>query len=91
MTVNFNYLFQMLEKENLTIDKTEFEFQIQSHPDYPSLLAIADTLSFFNIDNGVIRIAISDIELLPDRFVTLLKEEESDAKLYFIEKKGVVD
>lgn len=88
MTVNFNYLFQMLEKEDITIDKAEFEFQIQSHPDYPSLLSIADTLSFFNIDNGVVRIAISDIELLPDRFVTLLKEEESEDKLYFIEKKG---
>lgn len=88
MTVKFNYLFKMLEKEELTIDKAEFEFQIQSHPDYPSLLSISDTLSFFNIDNGVIRVAISDIELLPDRFVALLREEKSEPKLYFIEKKG---
>lgn len=47
MDENFNFLFYYLEKENLTIDKSEFLFQIQSHPDYPSSLSIADTLSFF--------------------------------------------
>lgn len=49
MTNKFNYLFQYLDKENINIDKEEFLFQNQSHPDYPSALAIADTLSFFNI------------------------------------------
>ncbi len=88
MTINLNFLFQYLEKEDIAIDEAEFEFQIQSHPDYPSLLAVSDTLSFFNIDNGVIRAAISDIELLPNRFVALLKEKKSISKLYFIEKKG---
>ena len=47
MTDNYNYLFQYLEKENITIDKSEFSFQIESQPDYPSLLSITDTLSFF--------------------------------------------
>ena len=89
MTQNLLAIYQYLEKENITINKTEFEFQIQSHPDYPSLLSIADTLSFFKIDNGVIPVAISNIELLPDSFVALLKEAKSEPKLYFIEKKGV--
>jgi protein-disulfide isomerase len=88
MIINYNFLFQYLEKENITIDKPEFQFQIKSHPAYPSLLSIADTLSFFNIDNGVIRVVISDLELLPYCFVALLKEEKSEANLYFIEKKG---
>lgn len=76
MTNNFNYLFQYLEKENITIDKKEFEFQIQSHPDYPSLLAIADTLSFFNVDNGAMRLDSSEIEFLPNQFIALLSEED---------------
>jgi hypothetical protein len=29
MNENFKFLFQYLEKENITFDKTEFEFQIQ--------------------------------------------------------------
>ena len=38
MNEKFFFLFQYLEKENINIDKNEFLFQIQSYPDYPSLL-----------------------------------------------------
>ncbi|PRZ22919.1 hypothetical protein [Flavobacterium granuli] len=41
MTENFNYLFQYLKKEAIDVDKTEFLFQIKSHPDYASILATA--------------------------------------------------
>lgn len=88
MNNEFDYLFQYLDKENINIDKEEFLFQNQSHPDYPSLLSIADTLSFFNIDNVVIRVEVSDIDLLPNRFVAFLNEEMSSSQLYFIERKG---
>lgn len=87
MNQEFNFLYQYLEKEELSIDKTEFEFQIKSHPNYPSLLSITDTLSFFNIQNGAIHVDTSDIELLPDSFVTLLNEENKKNELYLIEKR----
>jgi hypothetical protein len=48
MTENFLFLFHYLKKENIAVDQNEFVFQVQSHSDYPSLLAISDTLSFFN-------------------------------------------
>lgn len=76
------------ESEGVEINFEEFEFQAQNHPDYPSLLAITDTLSFFNIDNGVITVGISEIELLPDRFVALLDTKKSQPCLHFVEKKG---
>lgn len=85
MTENLNFIFKYLEKEQISIDKAEFEFQIKSHPDYPSLLAISDTLSFFNIDNGALIVEVSDIELLSYRFVTLLKDENNKPQLFFIE------
>lgn len=88
MSNKLYYLFQYFEKENINIDKEEFLFQNQSHPDYPSLLSIADTLSFFNINNGVIRVEVKDINLLPDRFVAFLNEEMSSPQLYFVERKG---
>lgn len=47
MTKNYNYLSQYLEKEDIFIGKNEFLFQIQSHPNYPSLLSVADTLRIF--------------------------------------------
>lgn len=88
MTESFNYLFQYLEKEKISIDKEEFEFQVQSHPDYPSLLAISDTLSFFNIANIAARLDKNKIALLPNRFIVLLNEELTIPKLSFVEKKG---
>lgn len=88
MTDNFNYLFQNLEKENVTIDKLEFEFQIQTHPAYPSLLSIADTLSFFNIDNLATRIEKDYIDVLPELFIALLNEELNPPSLFLVEKRG---
>lgn len=81
MTENYNYLFQYLEKEGIYVDKNEFLFQIQSHPDYPSLLSVADTMSFFGVITCVIRVSFSDLEDLPNRFVTILNEEEINFKL----------
>jgi uncharacterized membrane protein len=87
MNKNQNCLFLYLEKEGITIDKTEFEFQLQSHPDYGSLLAISDTLSFLNIENGAIQVVVSEIELLPNRFITFLSKENTEPELCFIEKR----
>ena len=88
MTEDFNYLFQYLEKEAIDVDKTEFLFQIQSHPDYPSILAIADALTFFDIQNGVIRVDVSDVEFLPNRFLCFLNNENHGSKFALLEKKG---
>ena len=87
MTESFNYVFQYLEKEGIHIDNAEFLFQIQSHPDYPSVLSVADSLTFFNIPNGVVRVSDLEIEMLPERFVALLREENNDSKFYYIEQK----
>lgn len=76
--LNINYLFQYFEKESINIDKDEFLFQVQSHPDYPSLLSISDTLNFFQIDNGALTLSFSDIDMLPDTFMVLLNSNEKD-------------
>jgi hypothetical protein len=85
MAVNFDILYQYLEKEKITIDKTEFEFQIQSHPNYPSLLSIADTLTFFNINNGAIKVDQTQIHLLPNFYIANLNVELSLPQLFFVE------
>lgn len=86
--MNYDFFFYYLEKEGIIIDKEEFLFQMKSHPDYPSLLAISDTLSFFNIENAAMHISESEIELLPNSFITLLSEENNVPQLYLITKKG---
>jgi thiol-disulfide isomerase/thioredoxin len=88
MTENSSFLFQYLKKENIYIDQDEFTFQIQSHPDSPSLLAISDTFSFFKIYNLATRIDIEDMIHMPDHFIALLKDGESASFLSFIERIG---
>lgn len=85
---NFNCLFRYLEAEQIYINKTEFRFQIQSHPQYPHLISIADTLSFFSIKNSVLSIEADHIELLPDHFFALLEMQNNRPQLYFVKRKG---
>ena len=37
------------QSQNIKIDKEEFKFQVETHPNFPSLLAFTDALTFFNI------------------------------------------
>ncbi|WP_437373371.1 hypothetical protein [Maribacter litoralis] len=84
-----------LAAQKIKIDKNEFAFQCKSHPDYPSLLAVSDTLKFFRINNGALVVNSSEIELLPDAFIAKLKIEKSNPfflvvkknKLYTIKNK----
>jgi len=88
MTNNYNYLFQYLEKEGITFDKSKFLYQIQSHPDYPTLIALTDTLNFFKISNGVIKVGQSDIDLLPERFISFQNDQKRETLPFFIEKNN---
>ncbi len=88
MKNKLDYLFQYIEKENIDFDKNEFLFQIQSHPDYPSLLSISDTLKFLSIDNIIFNYESKNLETLPDRFIVFLKVEKNVPKPFFIENKN---
>jgi uncharacterized membrane protein len=83
---NFKILFLYLKKLNVYINEKEFAIQYESHPAYPSLLAVSDTLSFFNITNGALRVNATDITSLPPIFMTKLQGSNDDS-LAFVETK----
>lgn len=83
---DFKVIFLYIKSEGIKLNLQEFLFRAKNHPEYPSLLAITDCLSFFKIDNGIISVESPKIGLLPDRYVTLLKNENGQPQLYFIEK-----
>ena len=78
-----NSVLRYLNSIHIHIDSNEFKFQIESHPDSPSLLAFSDALNFFGINNWAFKLDFNDIQNLPDHFLTILKEEESGSVLYF--------
>ena len=79
-------IFSYAHSQNIFIDKQEFQFQVETHPDYPSLLAFADALTFFSIPNLAIKLEKQELENLPDSFVALLGEED-EAFLSFVQKE----
>lgn len=86
MALDLNFLFQYLKKEKIAVDQNEFKFQVESHSNYPSLLSISDTLSFFKINNLATNLNTQDIVHLPDTFIALLQHKIEDSFLTFIER-----
>lgn len=62
---------QLLKGNNICFDKKELEFQIQSHPSYPSLHSITGVLNHFNIENIAAEVTSNSETLhqLPEYFV----------------------
>jgi protein-disulfide isomerase/uncharacterized membrane protein len=77
-----------LKEEKINLDFEEFEFQVSSHPDFPSLLAYSDALAFFKVPNVATRIDKEQVDILPDNFLALLLHEEHGEILTSVKRKG---
>jgi len=62
---------KLLKGNNISFDRKELEFQIQSHPSYPSLHSITGVLNHFNIENVAAQVASNSETLhqLPEYFL----------------------
>lgn len=56
---------------NLGIDGSEFNFQFHSHSNYPSALALSDTLNFLGVDNSAYELEKEYWNKIPTDFSTL--------------------
>lgn len=90
-----------LELQDIKLDNKEFDFQIETHPNFPSLLAFHDALNFFNIPNIAVRIPNKDLSQLPIHFVAqvsgpagselaLVEKREDELEVTFAEKKKLL-
>jgi hypothetical protein len=55
----------------LHLDKQEFSFQFQSHPNYSSALAFSDTLNFLGVKNNAYELEKEFWDELPEEFITI--------------------
>jgi uncharacterized membrane protein len=71
----FLHVQKLLKLNSIPFDKGELEFQIQSHPSYPSLHAITGVLDHFEIDNMALDVPQTEeiLEQLPISFLAQLK------------------
>lgn len=64
----------------LKLDKQEFIFQFNSHPNYPSALAFSDTLNFMGIKNDAYELDKEYWDELPEEFIAIVENSFSLVK-----------
>ena len=80
-------IISYLKEEKIDLDFEEFEFQVSSHPDFPSLLAYSDALTFFKVPNIAIRLEQEQIDLLPESFLALMIHGKEGELITFVKKQ----
>ena len=65
---------------HLKLDKQEFLFQFNSHPNYPSALAFSDTLNFMGVRNDAYELDKEYWDELPEEFITIVDNSFSLVK-----------
>ena len=64
----------------LKLDKQEFIFQFNSHPNYPSALAFSDTLNFLGVKNDAYQLDKEYWDELPEEFIAIVDNSFSLVK-----------
>ena len=70
-----------LKEVNHSAKLKNFENAFYSHPNYPSLLAITDSLTSIEIENIAANVPFNQINQLPNTFIAFLKIENEDCFL----------
>jgi hypothetical protein len=71
MNNNFTTTFtNFLKSLNVKVTKATAEKYVETHPDYPSMLAYADALDAWKIENAAVRVSTEQLSELPTPFIT---------------------
>ncbi|NVO08698.1 MAG: hypothetical protein HXX16_01925 [Bacteroidales bacterium] len=67
----------LLHKNSIRVNEEELQFQLLSHPSYPSLHSITGVLDHFSIKNYALEIpkTVETLNLLPNSFLAVIKTE----------------
>jgi uncharacterized membrane protein len=69
---------------------SDFENGYYSHPNYPSLLAVTDTLTQLNIENIAAKVPFKHIDQLPNKFIAELNVDSQESYLISKTKEGFI-
>lgn len=70
-----NLIQKYLSIQNFADKKAAFEDIFESHPDYPSLFAITDTLDLLSIENTAAKVSQEQVLELPDSFLAMYNQQ----------------
>lgn len=73
---NVTATIKFLESLNVNIKSSSIDEVLQSHPDWPSLLCISDSLKKWNIPNAAGNIPLERIDEIPTPFMALMRRKQ---------------
>lgn len=71
-------VFKVLKAFSIPVDDNKIISELDKHPDHPSLLAISDVLSNFNIENSAYRLAAEELQQVPCPFIAHTRSNGGD-------------
>ncbi|SHJ33179.1 vitamin K epoxide reductase family protein [Aquimarina spongiae] len=80
-------LLSYLKQENIVLDKEAFNFRLLTHPNYPGLSSIVNTLEYFDITCDAYQVDIKNLNSTPDHYLTFLKGRYGKQDLHHVQKK----
>lgn len=81
-------LKKLLKLNRISVDAKELEFQLLSHPSYPSLNSITGVLDHFKVENAALEIPnnIDSYNALPGSFIAYIKNNTLDELALVVKK-----
>ncbi|SMC90968.1 vitamin K epoxide reductase family protein [Moheibacter sediminis] len=84
---DYKHIIKFLNDNKYAISSDEFNKQISSHPDHPSLYSITDTFSFLNIESVSAKVPKEEFDNLPETFLAIVNENNRQIIVY-VKKKS---
>lgn len=83
--------WRLLHWKGIAVKREEFETIVCSHPDYPSLLSLTETLDLYGIEYAAVRIHQEDIAINGFPFLAHLAEKNGDYVMVTAWRDGEVE
>lgn len=84
-------LLKLLRKKDIYVNEKDFFHFIKSHPQYPQLISVTDTLDYFEIEYGLYQTeSVNEVEESIDSFLALLVGSNNTSIISLIEKKNLI-
>ena len=76
-------VFKFLRYSGISIDPDSVIAELDKHPDYPSLFAISDVLTNFDIENSAFRMEAEELSTLPYPFIVHSRTDGSSFMIVY--------
>lgn len=84
--INYYILKELLHRNNYYFDEHQLESRLLSHPDFPNINSITDTLDEMDIENLAAEFPDKNPDQIQGSFLALVRQNEND--FMFSLKKG---